>query len=186
MQPIKQRYITTCICIENKPLTKQGICNTCNNKVLFSQKYCRKFASCNVHYDRSHDYNSNNSKVKRSEPTKYSLQLAKALYSMGIEITLEPEIWYTSCNFYTPDILLSNEFIIIEVDGPIHEKVLQIQKNDRIRQRALENSGYYVYRVKNKEIIDSLEHVVAKIRSIILSKQRKKQQQQQTNDITIQ
>lgn len=170
MQSIKQRYITTCICIENKLLTKQGICNTCNNKVLSSQKYCRKCASYNVHYDRSHDYNSNNSKVKRSEPTKYSLQLAKALYSMGIEITLEPEIWYTSCNFYTPDLLVKDE-VIIEVDGPIHEDP-QIQKKDRIRQRALENSGYTVYRFKNQEIIDSLEDVTKKIKEDILIQPR--------------
>ena len=174
---------------EKEQAQEQTMCETCHNKVFSYEKYCRKCASYNRHYDPY--YNNINSKLKkRSEPTKYALQLAKALYSMNIEIELEPEIWYTSCNFYTPDILLNDEFIIIEVDGPIHEKVLQIQKNDRIRQRALENSGYYVYRIKNKEIVDSLEHVVAKIRSIILSKhrekQQQKQQQQQTNDITIQ
>ena len=178
---------------EKEQAQVQTVCETCHNKVFSYEKYCRKCASYNQHYNPYYSSsNNNNWKLKkRSEPTKYTLQLAKALYSMDIEIELEPEIWYTSCNFYTPDILLSNEFIIIEVDGPIHEKVLQIQKNDRIRQRALENSGYYVYRVKNKEIVDSLEHVVSKIRSIILSKQREKdhhqpQQQQQTNDTTIQ
>ena len=168
----------------------QTVCETCHNKLFSYEKYCRKCASYNQHYNAYYSNNNNSKLKKRSEPTKYTLQLAKALYSMDIEIELEPEIWYTSCNFYTPDILLSNEFIIIEVDGPIHEKVLQIQKNDRIRQRALENSGYYVYRVKNKEIVDSLEHVVSKIRSIILFKRREKhphqRQQQQTNDTTIQ
>ena len=146
----------------------QIVCEKCGNKILPYQRYCRKCASYNRYCDSSYDRQYNNSKIKRSEPTKYTIQLAKALYSTGIDITLEPEIWYTSCNFYTPDILLNSEFIIIEVDGPIHDEP-QIQKNDRIRQRALENSGYRVYRFKNQEIINSLENVTAKVKSIILS-----------------
>lgn len=149
---------------------QQILCTKCHNKMLSYQRYCRKCASYNRHYDRSY-VKDRNSKIKRSEPTIYTLQLAKALYSIGIDITLEPEIWYTSCNFYTPDILIHNEFIIIEVDGPIHDD-LQIQKNDRIRQRTLENSGYRVYRFKNQEIIDSLDNVTAKVKSIILSQPR--------------
>ena len=43
----------------------------------------------------------------------------------------------------------------------------QIKKNDRIRQRALENSGYLVYRFKNEEIASSLDYVVDKIKSIL-------------------
>ncbi|HEU4446954.1 MAG TPA: DUF559 domain-containing protein [Nitrososphaeraceae archaeon] len=87
------------------------------------------------------------------------------LHSKGIKIQLEPEIWYTSCNFYTPDILV-NEDLIIDVDGPYHEES-QIKKNDRIRQRALENSGYPVYRFKNEEIVNSLDYVVDKIKSVL-------------------
>src|SRR5690349_13433274 len=79
-------------------------------------------------------------------------------YSLGIEIALEPEIWYTSCDFYTPDLVVNNK-IIIEVDGPLHEG-LKIKKNDRIRQRALENTGYVVYRFKNREIAESLGDVI--------------------------
>jgi hypothetical protein len=112
------------------------VCEICHNKVFSYQKYCRRCASHNKHYTP----NYYDCCTKRSEPTKYTLQLAKALYSMGVEIELEPEIWYTSCNFYTPDILLNNE-IIIEIDCQIHED-LHVQTNDRIRQRALENSGY--------------------------------------------
>lgn len=149
---------------------QQILCGECHNKILTYQKYCRKCASYNRYYDHSYD-NDDNSKIKRSEPTKYTLQLAKALYSIGIDITLEPEIWYTSCNFYTPDILVNNEFIIIEVDGQIHDEP-KIQKNDRIRQRALESSGYRVYRFKNQEIINSLQDVTAKINSIILHEPR--------------
>jgi very-short-patch-repair endonuclease len=137
--------------------------------LLCFQKYCRKCASNNPYYDSSnlisYDNNNNQSRIKRSEPTKYAIRLARALNSEGIKIQLEPEIWYTSCNFYTPDILV-NKDLVIEVDGPYHEEP-QIRKNDRIRQRALESSGYLVYRFKNEEIINSLDYVVDKIKSIL-------------------
>jgi very-short-patch-repair endonuclease len=146
------------------------VCQTCGNEQLLrSQKYCHKCASDNSYYDPSNVISYNNTQnqpwIKRSEPTKYAIQLARALRSKGIKIQLEPEIWYTSCNFYTPDILV-NEDLIVEVDGPYHEEP-QIKKNDRIRQRALENSGYPVYRFKNEEIVNSLDYVVDKIRSVL-------------------
>ncbi|MDQ4017852.1 MAG: endonuclease domain-containing protein, partial [Thermoproteota archaeon] len=151
-------------------MSDQQKCQTCGNKQLLrSQKYCRKCASDNPYYDPSNLISYNNSqnqpRIKRSEPTKYAVQLARALHSKGIKIQLEPEIWYTSCNFYTPDILV-NEDLIVEVDGPYHEEP-QIKKNDRIRQRALENSGYPVYRFKNEEIVNSLDYVVDKIKSVL-------------------
>jgi very-short-patch-repair endonuclease len=152
-------------------LTEQWRCQTCGNEqLLHFQKYCRKCASDNPYYDPpnpliSYNNNSNQSKIKRSEPTKYAIQLARTLHSKGIEIQLEPEIWYTSCNFYTPDIIVNKE-LIVEVDGPYHNEP-QIKKNDRIRQRALENSGYRIHRFKNEEIVNSLDYVVNKIRSIL-------------------
>ena len=151
-------------------MAKQLTCQTCGNEQLLCfQKYCRKCASNNPYYDSSnlisYDNNNSQSRIKRSEPTKYAIRLARALNSEGIKIQLEPEIWYTSCNFYTPDILV-NKDLVIEVDGPYHEEP-QIRKNDRIRQRALESSGYLVYRFKNEEIINSLDYVVDKINSIL-------------------
>ena len=151
-------------------MAKQLTCQTCGNEQLLCfQKYCRKCASNNPYYDSSnlisYDNNNSQSRIKRSEPTKYAIRLARALNSEGIKIQLEPEIWYTSCNFYTPDILV-NKDLVIEVDGPYHEEP-QIRKNDRIRQRALESSGYLVYRFKNEEIINSLDYVVDKIKSIL-------------------
>jgi very-short-patch-repair endonuclease len=150
-------------------LSDQQVCQTCGNEQLpRSQKYCHKCASDNPYYDPSNlisYYDSQNPpRIKRSEPTKYAVQLARALHSKGIKIQLEPEIWYTSCNFYTPDILV-NKYLIVEVDGPYHEEP-QIKKNDRIRQRALENSGYLVYRFKNEEIVNSLDYVIDKIKSV--------------------
>jgi very-short-patch-repair endonuclease len=151
-------------------LSNQQICQICGNEQLLrSQKYCRKCASDNPYYDPAnlipYNNNQNQPRIKRSEPTKYAVQLARALHSKGIKIQLEPEIWYTSCNFYTPDILV-NKDLIVEVDGPYHEEP-QIKKNDRIRQRALENSGYLVYRFKNEEVANSLDYVVDKIRSVL-------------------
>jgi very-short-patch-repair endonuclease len=137
--------------------------------LLRFQKYCHKCASDNPNYDLSnlisYSNGQNQSRVKRSESTKYAVQVARTLYSEGIEIRLEPEIWYTSCNFYTPDILV-NKDLIVEVDGPYHE-MPQVKKNDRIRQRALENSGYLVYRFKNEEIVNSLDYVINKIKSVL-------------------
>jgi very-short-patch-repair endonuclease len=144
---------------------RQQICEKCENKIFSYQKYCRKCASYNIYYDDSQFNVDNKSKIKRSEPTRYAVQLAKELYSLGIQITLEPEIWYTSCDFYTPDLVVNNK-IIIEVDGPLHED-LKIKKNDRIRQRALENTGYIVYRFKNREIAESLEDVLRKIKNVL-------------------
>ena len=151
-------------------MAEQLTCQTCRNELLLRfQKYCRNCASDNPYYDASslifYDNNNNQSGIKRSEPTKYAVQLARALYSRGIKIRLEPEIWYTSCNFYTPDILV-NKDLIVEVDGPYHEEP-QIKKNDRIRQRALENSGYHVHRFKNEEIVNSLDDIVEKIELIL-------------------
>lgn len=151
-------------------MSDQQVCQTCGNgQLLRSQKYCRKCASDNPYYNSSnvisYNNNQNQPRIKRSEPTKYAVQLARVLHSKGIKIQLEPEIWYTSCNFYTPDILV-NEDLIIDVDGPYHEES-QIKKNDRIRQRALENSGYPVYRFKNEEIVNSLDYVVDKIKSVL-------------------
>ena len=150
-----------------KPLVaeRQRLCEKCHSKIFPYQKYCQKCASYNIYYDDSSGNVDNKSMIKRSEPTKYAVQLAKALYSLGIEITLEPEIWYTSVMFYTPDLLVNNR-VIIEVDGPLHED-LKIKKNDRIRQRALENTGYIVYRFKNQEIVASLGDIIIKIKYIL-------------------
>ena len=67
----------------------------------------------------------------------------------------------SSCNWYTPDFVIGNR-LIVEVDGGIHD--LDYRKTpDRIRQRALENMGYSVYRVKNKEVESSPFDVAGRI-----------------------
>ncbi len=67
----------------------------------------------------------------------------------------------SSCTWYTPDFIIGNR-LIVEVDGGIHD--LDYRKTpDRIRQRALENMGYSVYRVRNKEVESSPFDVVGRI-----------------------
>jgi len=59
-------------------------------------------------------------------------------------------IWYTGCEKYTPDLIIGKK-LIIEVDGKIHDQEFQ-KTPDRIRQRALKNMGYVVFRVKNEDV----------------------------------
>ena len=59
----------------------------------------------------------------------------------------------SSCTWYTPDFVIGNR-LIVEVDGGIHDRDYR-KTPDRIRQRALENMGYSVYRVRNKEVESS-------------------------------
>ena len=99
-------------------LAEQLTCQTCRNEQLLRfQKYCRNCASHNPYYDASNhlpisnNSSNNQSGIKHSEPTKYAVQLARVLYSRGIKIRLEREIWYTSCNFYTPDILVNKDLV---------------------------------------------------------------------------
>ena len=62
---------------------------------------------------------------------------------------------------YTPDFIIGNR-LIVEVDGGIHD--LDYRKTpDRIRQRALENMGYNVYRVRNKQVESSPFAVAGRI-----------------------
>ena len=67
----------------------------------------------------------------------------------------------SSCTWYTPDFIIGNR-LIVEVDGGIHD--LDYRKTpDRIRQRALKNMGYSVYRVRNKEVESSPFDVAGRI-----------------------
>ncbi|HEU4481562.1 MAG TPA: DUF559 domain-containing protein [Nitrososphaeraceae archaeon] len=73
-------------------------------------------------------------------------------------------IWYTSCDCFTPDLIIGKN-LIIEVDGKIHDKEHR-KTLDRIRQRALENMGYTVHRVKNEKIRDKPIDITNEINEI--------------------
>src|SRR5918996_1326196 len=89
---------------------------------------------------------------KRPTSTRYENLLSAALnkFAPNVKYTRNSEVWLSACIWYTPDFIIGHR-LIVEVDGGVHE--FEYRKTpDRIRQRALENMGYYVLRVKNEEI----------------------------------
>ena len=99
--------------------------------------------------------------MKRPEPTLYERKLGFRLASKNIPYKSGPVIWFTRSNFYTPDFVIGQK-LIVEVDGKIH--ALKARKTpDRIRQRALENLGYFVMRIRNDRIRREVEVVVEEI-----------------------
>ena len=87
---------------------------------------------------------------KAPPPTNSEIKLRSILRSKKIAFKDGQVIWYTGCDRYTPDLIIGRK-LIVEVDGKVHDKDFQ-RTPDRIRQRALENMGYDVLRVKNAEI----------------------------------
>lgn len=100
---------------------------------------------------------------KRPKPTRYENLLSVALnkFAPNVKYIRNSEVWLSACIWYTPDFIIGHR-LVVEVDGGIHE--FEYRKTpDRIRQRALENMGYYVYRVKNEEIKNSPRCITEKI-----------------------
>jgi very-short-patch-repair endonuclease len=99
--------------------------------------------------------------MKLPQPTFYERKLSYKLASKNIPYKSGPPIWFTRANFYTPDFVIG-EKLIVEVDGKIHS--LNFRKTpDRIRQRALENLGYHVMRIRNDRIRRDINGVIAEI-----------------------
>jgi len=84
------------------------------------------------------------------KPTKSELLVRKILRSNNIYPKYGQMIWYTEYDKFTPDLIIGKK-LIVEVDGKVHEIKYQLNK-DRIRERALKNMGYTVFRVKNEEV----------------------------------
>ncbi len=59
---------------------------------------------------------------------------------------------------YIADFMCKELMLIIEVDGSIHE-LEDIMKNDDIRQKALEESGFTVLRFTNEEVLTNIQWV---------------------------
>jgi hypothetical protein len=99
--------------------------------------------------------------MKLPEPTLYETILGFRLASKNIPYKSGLTIWFTRTNFYTPDFVIGKK-LIVEVDGKIH--ALKARKTpDRIRQRALENLGYFVMRIRNDQIRRDVGAVVEEI-----------------------
>jgi very-short-patch-repair endonuclease len=115
------------------------------------------------HNHNNQQYSSSSSFYKRPISTRYENLLSSALdkFAFNIKYIRNSEVWLSACIWYTPDFIIGHR-LIVEVDGGVHE--FEYRKTpDRIRQRALENMGYYVYRVKNEEIKNSPRYIAEKI-----------------------
>jgi very-short-patch-repair endonuclease len=86
----------------------------------------------------------------KAPTTSSEIKLRSILHSRKIAFKDSQVIWYTGCDKYTPDLIIGKK-LIVEVDDKVHDKYFQ-KTPDRIRQRALENMGYDLLRVKNAEI----------------------------------
>ena len=96
--------------------------------------------------------------------TSSELRLRNVLRSRKIPFKTDQVIWYTSCDCFTPDLIIGRS-LIIEVDGKVHDKDHR-KTLDRIRQRALENMGYTVHRVKNEAIRDRPNDIANEINDV--------------------
>jgi very-short-patch-repair endonuclease len=89
---------------------------------------------------------------KPPKPILSELKLRYILRSRKIPFKSDQVIWYTSCDCFTPYLIIGKR-LIIEVDGKVHDKELR-KTLDRIRKRALENMGYTIRIVKNEQVRD--------------------------------
>lgn len=101
---------------------------------------------------------------KPPKATSSELRLRNVLRSRKIPFKTDQVIWYTSCDCFTPDLIIGRS-LIIEVDGKVHDKDHR-KTLDRIRQRALENMGYTVHRVKNEAIRDRPNDIANEINDV--------------------
>jgi very-short-patch-repair endonuclease len=123
----------------------------------------------------------------RTPPTNSERKLRFILRSKKIAFKDSQIIWYTGCDRYTPDLLIGRR-LIVEVDGKVHDKDFQ-KTPDRIRQRALENMGYHVLRVKNEEIQNTpgsvAERIIQKYIEVIEEEQHTSTEETRTKSINI-
>jgi very-short-patch-repair endonuclease len=59
---------------------------------------------------------------------------------------------------YIADFMCKELMLIIEADGSIHQ-LEEVIKNDKIRQRALEDAGFTVLRFTNEEVLKDIVSV---------------------------
>ena len=126
-------------------------------------KSSTQYSSNQNHNNQQYSSSSSSPFYKRPTSTRYENLLSSALdkFAFNIKYIRNSEVWLSACIWYTPDFIIGHR-LIVEVDGGIHE--FEYRKTpDRIRQRALQNMGYYVYRVKNEEIKNSPRYIAEKI-----------------------
>lgn len=121
---------------------------------------------------------------KPPKPTPSELMLRKILRSRKIPFKTDQVIWYTSCDCFTPDLIIGKG-LIIEVDGKVHDKEHR-KTLDRIRKRALEDMGYTVRIVKNEQVRDKPNKIADEIKEMYyqLSDTAENKKKEETTIIT--
>ena len=105
---------------------------------------------------------------KNSTPAERILwEKFRAHRFMGLKFKRQEPIIFeydNSKHFFVADFLCSNNKLIIEVDGKIHD----YQKDhDRIRDDILNTIGYEVVRFKNEEVMSDVNLVMIKLKKKI-------------------
>jgi len=67
---------------------------------------------------------------------------------------------------YIVDFCCRRKKLIIEIDGDIHN-IKDVKENDLERTKDLEKFGYKVIRFENSEVLNNLDQVLIKIKSLI-------------------
>ena len=71
---------------------------------------------------------------------------------------------------YIADFYCHRAKLIVEVDGSIHD-LIEVSKEDKIRQQELESWGYKVIKFSNEQVLKEIEIVLETIKQTILQKQ---------------
>jgi len=108
----------------------------------------------------NHFYNKNlqpNANRLRKEMTKAEACLWKYVLRAG-KMKGYPFRRQRPVLIYIADFMCKELMLIVEVDGSIHE-LEEVSKNDKIRQKALEEAGFTVLRFTNQEVLTNIQWV---------------------------
>lgn len=103
----------------------------------------------------------------RNNPTKYEELLWKRLVKKkldGIKFRRQH-----SLNHYIVDFYCATYKLIVEVDGEIHNRP-ENQEKDRIRDKELKELGYHTLRFTNQQVELDIENVIKEIKIYVSSR----------------
>jgi len=127
---------------------------------------------------QQHNYHHYNKKLQpfarenRNAPTKAEnhlwYQLLNDRKMLGYKFLRQRPV-----SSYIADFMCKDLWLIIEVDGSIHD-LEKVREYDAIRQRNLEELGFSVLRFTNWEVLNDLHHVAEVIASWIRGREEGK------------
>jgi very-short-patch-repair endonuclease len=72
--------------------------------------------------------------------------------------------YYGKERYYIADFYCHEQKLVVEIDGPIHEKQIE---EDELRDFIMNNLGIRVLRFKNEEIVNDMSDVLARISTAV-------------------